>query len=389
MVDQYLRNLKKKLNINNKKADLETIIKEQEVNLNELSDSGNSLLNIVIMEEDIDLLKLLLKPPQDFMSKAADPNIIDKKLQWSALVTAINQGPSGCQDAIFELLRAKADPNLEVQGKTPIMWAALNNQVDNIQVLTKYDGDINKVTDQGTALHMACSQDHTELVDYLLKQDIKVELQDSKGETALHICAINGSNNSLITIINHFIALIEESEESQAEQISNRFKSLLNMQNSLGNTVLHECALNERQILTQKLRRLSLIDDQLKNNEDKTALDIENTIKDEQFRDQIEKQKQITESKLRKKRIQEEKALIQDLQRKEEEELIEKERQEAKKQQKKGTHNPAAEAQRFRMFALLAFFLFLLAAYFILDFIAKSKEKTGPGSMRRERREGL
>lgn len=110
-----MRNLKRKLNINNKKADFETVLRDYEVNLNELTDNGYSLLNLAIMEEDIDLIKLVLKPPEGFKtSTPADPNLIDKKLSWSPLVTAISQGPLGYQDALFELLRAKADPNLVV-----------------------------------------------------------------------------------------------------------------------------------------------------------------------------------------------------------------------------------------------------------------------------------
>jgi hypothetical protein len=42
------------------------------------------------MEEDIDLLKLLLKMPEDYKTKSANPNLIDTKLGWSPLVTAIN-----------------------------------------------------------------------------------------------------------------------------------------------------------------------------------------------------------------------------------------------------------------------------------------------------------
>lgn len=47
------------------------------------------------MEEDIDMLKLLLKLPEDYKSKSANANLIDTKLGWSPLVTAINQGPEG------------------------------------------------------------------------------------------------------------------------------------------------------------------------------------------------------------------------------------------------------------------------------------------------------
>jgi len=31
------------------------------------------------MEEDLETLKVVLKPPKDFKSKGADPNLIDKK----------------------------------------------------------------------------------------------------------------------------------------------------------------------------------------------------------------------------------------------------------------------------------------------------------------------
>jgi len=90
MVESYLRFLKKKYNITNKKATIRDIIKDQEVDLNVLNEQGNLVLNLVIMEEDIDLLKLLLKLPEDYKTKSADPNQIDTKLGWSPLVTAIN-----------------------------------------------------------------------------------------------------------------------------------------------------------------------------------------------------------------------------------------------------------------------------------------------------------
>jgi hypothetical protein len=41
--------------------------------------------------------------------------------------------------------------------------------------------------------------------------------------------------------------------------------------------------------MLEKLRRLGLIDEQIKNNDGKTARDIENMIKEEQFREQVEK----------------------------------------------------------------------------------------------------
>lgn len=74
MVEQYLRFVKKQYNIQNKKADLESIIREYEIDLNKLDEKGQSLLNLIITEEDLDLLDLVLKLPDDFKSKSADPN---------------------------------------------------------------------------------------------------------------------------------------------------------------------------------------------------------------------------------------------------------------------------------------------------------------------------
>ena len=85
-----MRNLKKKFSIN-KKADLETILRDYEINVNEPLDNGKCLLHLLITEEDIDGIKLVLSFPEDsYKSKRADPNAIDTKFGWSPLVTAIN-----------------------------------------------------------------------------------------------------------------------------------------------------------------------------------------------------------------------------------------------------------------------------------------------------------
>ena len=85
--------------------------------------------------------------PEDYKTKSADPDVIDTKLNWSPIVAAINQSPLGFQEAIYELLRAKADPNLVVEDKTPLMWAARANQYEVIKILQKYGGNINQATD--------------------------------------------------------------------------------------------------------------------------------------------------------------------------------------------------------------------------------------------------
>ena len=127
------------------------------------------------------------------------------------------------------------------------MWAARCNQKENIQVFEKYGGDLNLSTDMGNALHQACAVDHYDIVEYLLAQKIKIDVQDKNGDTPLHVCAINGSNNSLMTILTYLsLQIDEEEDETKQGQYKDEFKKLLNIQNNIGNTVLHECALNER-----------------------------------------------------------------------------------------------------------------------------------------------
>ena len=91
MVEQYLKYLKKKLGINKKRITLEDILKEYEVDINEPSDSGQCLLHSLISDAEEHLLELVLNLPSDFKTQTkADPNIIDKKYNWTPLVMAIN-----------------------------------------------------------------------------------------------------------------------------------------------------------------------------------------------------------------------------------------------------------------------------------------------------------
>jgi ankyrin repeat protein len=74
-------------------------------------------------------------------------------------------------------LKAKADPNMKVNNKTPIEWCAENNLPHIIHILQKYGGDISICDDtgHGNALHLACYKGNAEVIDYLLSQNISIE----------------------------------------------------------------------------------------------------------------------------------------------------------------------------------------------------------------------
>lgn len=53
---------------------METVLREYEVNVNDPIENGNCLIHLLIMEQDLDGLKLVLNPPEGFKSMAADAN---------------------------------------------------------------------------------------------------------------------------------------------------------------------------------------------------------------------------------------------------------------------------------------------------------------------------
>ena len=88
-----------------------------EVDVNQPTDKlGRCLLHLLIADENNDDLALVLSIPREGFKTSIKPNLnlIDGKLGWTPLVTAIIQGPTGNQDAINSLLRAGADATLEV-----------------------------------------------------------------------------------------------------------------------------------------------------------------------------------------------------------------------------------------------------------------------------------
>ena len=162
------------------------------------------------------------------------------------------------------------------------MWAARFNQQETIQMLTKYEADLNQTTDIGSVLHQSCGEDNPETVLFLLHQAVKLDSVDKNGSTPLHICAINGSTSTFLNIAEYFNSLMEkEEDELKMNAIRDEFKRVLNIQNNAGNTLLHESIISERQTFTEKIRRMGLVDESLMNTDRKTARDIENHLKEE------------------------------------------------------------------------------------------------------------
>lgn len=77
---------------------MDEVLRDYAVDVNELTDSGSrGLLHLLIGDDDISGLELVLSLPREGYKTVTKPDIelVDLKLGWTPLVTAINQGPTG------------------------------------------------------------------------------------------------------------------------------------------------------------------------------------------------------------------------------------------------------------------------------------------------------
>ncbi|PPS21917.1 ankyrin repeat domain-containing protein [Brachyspira murdochii] len=70
-------------------------------------------------------------------------------------------------------------------GTTPLMWAAMNNQVTVISILIKYKANVNMQDDDGwTPLHFAAASDSYRAVEILLNNGADADMPDIEGKKA-------------------------------------------------------------------------------------------------------------------------------------------------------------------------------------------------------------
>ncbi|WP_020005672.1 ankyrin repeat domain-containing protein [Brachyspira innocens] len=73
-------------------------------------------------------------------------------------------------------------------GTTPLMWAAMNNQVTVISILIRYKADVNMQDDDGwTPLHFAAASDSYRAVEILLNNGADANIADIEGKRAVNV----------------------------------------------------------------------------------------------------------------------------------------------------------------------------------------------------------
>ncbi len=178
---------------------IRNIIAVKDINLNQADELNRTPLMAAIATQNTDLIRFLIG------HNDVDVDRIDKKGE-TALLKAVKMGNL---EYVNLLLEKNASVDLSGQNEyTPLMVAVSNENVPIVRRLLEVPGiDINRMAydrEYGTvsALHIAARAGNDQIMDLLLSApSIRLDVQNSDGQTPLHIAAIadnDGMVNRLI-----------------------------------------------------------------------------------------------------------------------------------------------------------------------------------------------
>ena len=119
------------------------------------------------------------------LARGFDPNTPNEKGVAGLLVAIQSEAPKSAL-----VLAKHPQSNLNVQnqlGETPLMLAAINNQLELAKVLIEHGAEVNKPG--WTPLHYAATRGHREMMRLLLDNDAYIDSESANGTTPLMMAA--------------------------------------------------------------------------------------------------------------------------------------------------------------------------------------------------------
>jgi ankyrin repeat protein len=126
---------------------------------------------------------------EKLIARGFDPNTPNEKGEAGILVALQSEAFKSAS-----LLAKLPNTNLNAQnllGETPLMLAAINNQLELAKVLIERGADVNKPG--WTPLHYAATRGHREMMRLLIENDAYIDSESENGTTPLMMAAFSTS----------------------------------------------------------------------------------------------------------------------------------------------------------------------------------------------------
>ncbi len=149
---------------------------------------GETPLYVAAEKGQLEMARLLIAKGAD--AKARTPNG-EGVLHAAAMIES-----TALMSALIE---AGADKNLaNNDGETPLYWAAMTGTFLAVKALADAgaDLDVQDVRLANTALHAAVSHDDIAMIHYLISKNVRTDLRNNAGLTALELAKVRGRGSA-------------------------------------------------------------------------------------------------------------------------------------------------------------------------------------------------
>ncbi|XP_063795336.1 CARD- and ANK-domain containing inflammasome adapter protein-like [Pseudophryne corroboree] len=165
-------------------------VKNYVSNVNDTVGDGRRQLVGYLLERDKEDVQMPTKePPQKIPRKETLPKKVKAKVQKPGVQVKEKRRPQS------------ETPKQRVPGSVEVFDAVAKGDLSLLESLLK-GSDVNAVNSSGeTLLHVAASNGHVPVIEYLLAKGAKVDAKDRKQETALHRAAENGHTEAVRVLL--------------------------------------------------------------------------------------------------------------------------------------------------------------------------------------------
>ncbi|XP_050074437.1 pre-mRNA splicing regulator USH1G [Anopheles maculipalpis] len=129
----------------------------------------------------------------------------------------------GLLDVLREATRSEANAK-DIDGMTPVLWAAFEGHFDALKLLVARGGDPDKADQFGnTALHLASAKGHMQCVDFLVQFGVNIYALDIDHHSAQDLAAIN-NRDKILRYLDAAAATLEATDRKKAHEFREQAK---------------------------------------------------------------------------------------------------------------------------------------------------------------------